>query len=81
MVASYNEAKGIGALYALCACTIRIYVIYFHFVWYLQLSSKEAVQRVLKGEKPREKPSETLGKEKKKRSVVVQAAVHPLACN
>ena len=54
----------IGTLYAPCAC-MYICNICFHFVWYLQLSSKEAVQRVLKGEKP----SETLGKEKKKRSV------------
>ena len=60
------EAKGIGALCAVCECTY-VCNICFHFVWYLQLSSKEAVQRVLKGEKP----SETLGKEKKKRSVVM----------
>ena len=45
-------------------------------VVYLQLSSKEAIQRVLKGEKP----SEALGKEKKKRSEVLLAPVRPLAC-
>ena len=43
---------------------------------YLQLSSKEAVQRVLKGEKP----SEALGKEKKKRSEVLPAAACASTC-